>query len=112
VLLPITLLCDYTRWQRLRRVERWCLGGGLAVSVWLLAHGVAIPSPAAVAGDAWARAATAPYVVATGILLGASWRMVVRDPVDDVIRQNVVDERRIAVGATFAVVASGVHRRR
>jgi hypothetical protein len=87
-LIPLVLVLDVTRWQRLRRVQTAMLTASIAVSLVFLHGAIPIPSPTSVAADWSLRIGTGPYTLALLIWLGiASWLLaqpaaVATDPPD------------------------------
>jgi alpha-1,2-mannosyltransferase len=109
-LLPLTLCCDMTRWQRLRPGDRLVVGGGLVLAAWLFHRGIQIPLPATVRADWSSRLLTTRHVVGAITLMGATWWLLARAPVDDHATTECPDEPgATAVGTARPVVAAGVH---
>jgi alpha-1,2-mannosyltransferase len=111
-LVPFTLLCDFTRWQRLRVVDRAVLGAGLFATAWLLHRGIQIAAPETVAADWAARLLTTRYLFAMLLLLGLTWWVLARAPIREAPTPEWRDAGRgTAVGAPRQMVAGAVHRR-
>ena len=111
-LIPAVLACDFTRWQRLRLGDGVSVAAGLGVAVWLLYHGVTIPSADAITANWFERLATVRYTAAMLTGLAAVWWLLARAPVEEIVTAEWPDDPRGAtVGAAREVVAGGVHRR-
>jgi hypothetical protein len=128
-ILPLVLLADPGRWERLGTAERIAVGAASVSALWLLHAPVRIPGASAVADDWWLRVGTGPYTLAAALLLLATVWLIARAPVDRSSRTRVPDRQgaqwpddlgsaatRAGGGAPLGdpcgLVATGVHRRR
>jgi alpha-1,2-mannosyltransferase len=109
-LIPGVLACDITRWERLRLGDAVAVTAGLGFAVWLLYHGISIPSPHALADSWFPRLATVRYTFAMITALAALWWLLHRAPIEARTTAEWPDDTGgTTVGAAREVVAAGIH---